>query len=389
MQVGTSIQHQNTVDIVTFHGVCQPYSLNELHNLLKTKLSKKNKVARVVLAWGFVVGNPKAPIELECTRNLDIVHVSTSVSITLFLTASGRVFMHNHKDGVQKLLNRLRPLKIVIETGLPEQVPPIKELDVNHNSHAIMRTYDDKIFILRLTKGESSQLKAFTPRYVPVSPVLAGICTGGIYGNYGTFYYYTKAGDLYSWGDNDQGELGRRDPTSLEPKIIKELSGKVKSVSAASYHVLVITFDNELYSFGYNSYWGLGRDTKHKQNMIPGKVMINFIPQQAACFHFGSACLSIDGNVYLWGQTHQESLKAHKIYKEEGVEDVVQIACGHQAITYLTRSGRLYFANSHSLSVLCSIPIDNEPKPDPAFFKYESRIFNIFMGARHAFALLH
>jgi alpha-tubulin suppressor-like RCC1 family protein len=109
--------------------------------------------------------------------------------------------------------------------------------------------------------------------------------------------------------------------------------------------------ENELFSFGSNERWQLGRETLTKgSNSVPGKIDIDFIPVQVACFKYGSACLSSkyfnthidhvqdEGKVYVWGVPYDDptGFAVKKIKLMEGVSNVTQVATAEKAAICLT-----------------------------------------------------
>lgn len=72
-----------------------------------------------------------------------------------------------------------------------------------------------------------------------------------------------KAGWLYTWGSGYHGQLGHGLKTlCMTPEPVEYFLGVhllIKSVCAGSHHSLAITQDNELYSWGSNNFGCLGR----------------------------------------------------------------------------------------------------------------------------------
>ncbi|WP_176694630.1 RCC1 domain-containing protein [Bifidobacterium polysaccharolyticum] len=117
-------------------------------------------------------------------------------------------------------------------------------------------------------------------------------------------------GNLYSWGDNTNGQLGRT-PTSTTPA---NQPGKVTmpagvrqftQISAGYAHSLALGSDGNLYSWGGNTYGQLGRtisDTTPAAS-LPGIVTpptgIRFTQFSAGNGY--SLALGSDGNLYSWG----------------------------------------------------------------------------------------
>ena len=119
-------------------------------------------------------------------------------------------------------------------------------------------------------------------------------------------------GNLYSWGDNGLGQLGRDTTGTSDPKPSKVNTPAditFTSVSAGRSYAVAVSSDGNIYSWGDNSAGRLGRDTTGTSDPMPSKVQIpaniTFISASAGWGH--TAALDSQGNVYTWGDnTHGE-----------------------------------------------------------------------------------
>lgn len=113
-----------------------------------------------------------------------------------------------------------------------------------------------------------------------------------------------KSGHLLVCGQNDVGQLGLNPDDVMEktrPALVAEVADVV-NVKAGGMHSLCLTKFGEIWSFGCNDEGALGRDTeeegsetKPKKIEMAGKV----VKISAGDSH--SACLLEDGRVFAWG----------------------------------------------------------------------------------------
>lgn len=79
-----------------------------------------------------------------------------------------------------------------------------------------------------------------------------------------SYFVIDAAGDLWSWGDNENGQLGHGDTNDREtPKLIEALKGKhTAEVTTFNECVVCITVDNTCFVWGKCNRFGLGSDIR-------------------------------------------------------------------------------------------------------------------------------
>ena len=122
-------------------------------------------------------------------------------------------------------------------------------------------------------------------------------------------------GNLYSWGWNEDGELGRETSNSMSnvmPDKVTLPAGVTRFTrfTAGNEHALAMGSDGNLYSWGNNSDGQLGRDTGSTRNVMPDKVPL---PAGVSCTQTSvgdnfSMAIGSDGNVYSWGSNRYGQL---------------------------------------------------------------------------------
>ena len=137
-------------------------------------------------------------------------------------------------------------------------------------------------------------------------------------------YYHSLAlgsdGNLYSWGDGTLGQLGRTPTSGTQdntPGKVNLPAGvrRFTQVIAGGDHSLALGSDGNLYSWGDNTYGQLGRTpTSATPANRPGKVTmpagVTITQASAEGGYLGdfSLALGSDGNLYSWGNNSRGQL---------------------------------------------------------------------------------
>ncbi|XP_074995746.1 RCC1 and BTB domain-containing protein 1 isoform X2 [Calonectris borealis] len=167
--------------------------------------------------------------------------------------------------------------------------------------------------------------------------------------------YITHNDEVFVFGLNCSNCLGTGDNQStIVPKKLEALCGK--KISSLSYgsgpHVVLCTEDGEVYAWGHNGYSQLGNGTSN-QGITPVQVCTNLLIKkvvEVACGSHHSMALSFDGDVYGWGYNgngqlglgnNGNQLTPCRVAALHGV-CILQIACGYAHTLALTDEGLLY-----------------------------------------------
>ncbi|WP_422614003.1 RCC1 domain-containing protein, partial [Bifidobacterium indicum] len=120
-------------------------------------------------------------------------------------------------------------------------------------------------------------------------------------------------GNLYTWGNNGNGQLGRdtgTTPADRPGRVTPPTGITFTQTSAGSSHSVAVGSDGNLYTWGDNSYGQLGRDTGTTPADRPGRVTpptgITFTQTSAGQYY--SMAVGSDGNLYTWGRNENGQL---------------------------------------------------------------------------------
>lgn len=155
------------------------------------------------------------------------------------------------------------------------------------------------------TGNTTSPIKTMTQSSVSVAMRQVFCGTASSYG-------ISTAGDLYSWGDNAYGQLGQNNTTNLSsPTKITTFTGiQSASISVGSSHVLVATIDGFLYSWGNNDVGQLGKGTTGGTQLSPLRIDTNtdWLLVSAGYKHSLGLRGSNNGNLWVWGDNSSGQL---------------------------------------------------------------------------------
>ncbi|KAK8730690.1 hypothetical protein OTU49_007871 [Cherax quadricarinatus] len=134
----------------------------------------------------------------------------------------------------------------------------------------------------------------------------------------------TSDGDLYSWGQNNMGQLGlgHKEGPQKEPALVKSLVGSpLVLITAGGHHSAALTHGGFLLTWGSNKYGQLGYTPKKDPNLSFGHLdmagMVNLVMVQMMMGVFLALCLI---------SVAQKLVKLH-------VEDVIQSCTFHLRVS--------------------------------------------------------
>lgn len=222
----------------------------------------------------------------------------------------------------------------------------------------------------------------------------------------------TEAGELYTWGrEEGDGRLGLgpgRGPDQAGglsvPCKVKALPVTVSSVSCGGFFTTALTKDGQVWNWGANSNYELGRGNKvggWEPKPIPSLEHVCIIQIASGGYH--SLALTDDGKVLSWGhgghgQLGHSSIQSQKVPTVVDAlanEHVIFIACEGSTSAAITDEGKLYmWGNSKDYQL--GVPGLPDVHPTPVEVKFLSEddglgpynVLSIAIGASHAMCLV-
>jgi len=135
--------------------------------------------------------------------------------------------------------------------------------------------------------------------------VMVDICAGGMHS-----VGLSKTGEVWTWGCNDEGALGRKveeEEEAFVPGKV-ELRGKVVMVSAGDSHTAALTEDGTVFIWGTfrDASGPIGLVTPMKTEMKPVEIMKEVVKISSGTDHL--VMLKGDGNIFTVGNAEQGQL---------------------------------------------------------------------------------
>lgn len=154
-------------------------------------------------------------------------------------------------------------------------------------------------------------------------------------------------GTLWSWGQNDTGELGlgdtaqRNSPTQIGTDTIW------KQVSCGYEHSAAVKTDGTLWVWGRNNYGQIGDGTTGTNRLSPVQIAgTNW--KQVSCGKYHTSALKDDGTLWSWGQNYTGALGVgDNLDKNTPTQvgtntDWKQVSCGDEHSSAIKTNGTLY-----------------------------------------------
>ena len=159
----------------------------------------------------------------------------------------------------------------------------------------------------------------------------------------------SEYGDLYSWGDGSYGKLGNGSNSSERTphnyKYNNELIGQIKDISTGFNATLALTTDNKIFSWGFDDQGQLGIPGQFSSEIKVTDLYPHLIydkPEPIKKIAIGYGCgayLTEDGKLTWWGMnTHWEPY-VEPVFETGGVVDIVG---GHHYFAAIHSNGYLY-----------------------------------------------
>jgi len=163
----------------------------------------------------------------------------------------------------------------------------------------------------------------------------------------------TEGGEVYTWGLNEAGQLGKGDFSSSAVEVPQRIhvDAHIVAVAVGYAHMLALSDEGRVFAWGRNFYGQLGvGDHKDK----PSPQLVSYLQEEqvvevrAGQYH--SLAITVRGDVFAWGYNREYELGVgdnmdrvlpQAIPALQGKEVVTAAACGYHSMA-VTADGSLY-----------------------------------------------
>jgi len=247
------------------------------------------------------------PVEVHMPTGIKAIKIAAGLIDSLAIGSNNKVYAWGDNGYNELGDGNSTDSDVPVQVSLPAGVNVVKEIAAGQY-HNLALTAAGDVYAWGL--NSDGQLGNGTTT-TPTVPVKVAMPAGTTVNNIAAGGYHSMASDtagaLYAWGYNADGQLGLAplDETSeSSPTLVDMPSGiSATQLAAGLYHSLAVGSDGNLYAWGYNADGELGRGTT-TNSAIPRVTNLagGATPTAIAAGLFDSYALLPGGTLYAWGQ---------------------------------------------------------------------------------------
>ena len=293
------------------------YQINPFFRQVVLELLKSKRVYRLK---NYIFGDMRFTHKQDETFINQIKSISTSYGYALYLTKDGRVYVYGFETNYNRPTPMIGGTKLILLKlkQIDGKEPKIKAIAASHD-HFLILSEDGNIYSSGNNKygqlGSGYEIqdefgRRETRKIIKIENKvkIKAISTSSFHS-----LILSEEGDVYSFGRNDKGQLGVNDfDHRNKPTLIKlEKDGNkvnVKAISAGVMHSLILTEDGDVYSFGRNDEGQLGLEGPSLPVTEPHLIVMTEKIKVIAAGDGHSLILTENGNVYSFGDNSRGHL---------------------------------------------------------------------------------
>ena len=302
-------------------------------------------------------GDRDVPTPVTVSSGLKVKAVSCGSDHTVIITEDGNLYSFGYNLVGQLGLGGESNRVVATVVSVPDDLK-VKAVSCGADHTAII-TEDGNLHSFGINDFGQLGLGDEDVRDIPTLVTIPGdlkvkaVSCGGVH-----TVIITEDGNLYSFGFNYFGQLGLGDTTERNvPMLVNVPNGsKVKVVGCGDDHTIIITENGALYSFGRNESGQLGLDDGDDRNRpvlvnVPGGLKVKAV----SCGNSHTVIITEDDNLYSFGDNFSGQLGlgddtnrivATLVSVPSGLR-VKAVSCGDYYTVIITGNDNLYsFGNN-------------------------------------------
>jgi RCC1 and BTB domain-containing protein len=200
----------------------------------------------------------------------------------------------------------------------------------------------------------------------------------------------TECGHVYSWGNNECGQLGIGNTVNSNvPKFVavtdeNKCNVFIEKISCGYRHSLLLSSDGFIYAFGRNKSGELGNQ-KEENELSPQRIKIEtkFIDISSHWYQDISIALSQDGIYYIWGQCGEEIIQTPKPTNFESFVEIYAkyFKITNKAINFEEENGEKVKANKTEYNLVSSVnQFNSQPNETLSRYKLDFKELELIGG---------
>ena len=229
-----------------------------------------------LLVWGWnPIGIGGAPASSEIPTLIEAITrpISVAAGQSLFAAIDQTGSLYTWGLNVDHALGRpTEHLNAV--PGVVAGLPPMQAVALGDNfmialSHAgeVFSFGSNSAGQLGLGHLNNAATPARVPVPVPMTASIKSIAVGATH-----VLALSREGDVYAWGSNQYGQLGRPQPRYDSQPTLLEMPEKITALAAGTHFSLALSESGQVYAWGWNGFGQLGSNDKRPRS-TPTKVL--------------------------------------------------------------------------------------------------------------------
>lgn len=332
--------------------VGEPYDLNSIVSVEGNKLVNKCALVKIIVTAEDKISKRIYYVNVtlkEPNLNGSFTDIKTADFHSIALKSDGTLYSFGENDfgqlGDGSKVTRNRPVQV---NGLSNVI----DFDTS-NSHSAAVTADGSVWVWGLNDygqlNGASRNEVLTPIKVNGLFDIVKVSVGNRYS-----LALDRNGIVWFWGFNSKGQLEDEGEDAVkQPTIYKQLNGiEIKDIETGDFHSLALSTNGDVYSWGSNENGQLGDGTitnKYFPMKVPGLTGVRYINAKGST----SSCITENGSALFWGESSYPTSRNVVVPEAvQGISIPLTIEANNNNIVELSKDGYVHTSGSNKYGQL-------------------------------------